>query len=199
VLTIGSGFGDGLFISLWTIWMADLHASTSLIGLTFVTFSLPLMLLMPVTGKLADRYRLAPLVAVPGALISFVYLIYGFTTNLLLITSIGLIEGTLMAVLAPATSAYIANLSPENARGRLQGFISTSRTAAGFASSMLVALLYEWGALYPFLMLAGVQLLVSLVGGLIVWRIEQGTREARLAPKEARERLGSPVLEGAAK
>jgi MFS family permease len=201
VITIGSGFGDGLFISLWTLWMDDLHASTTLIGLTFVTFSLPVMLLMPLTGKLADKYSLAPLVAIPGVLISFVYLTYGFTSNLLLITSIGLLEGTFIAIMAPASSAFIANLSPDNARGRLQGIMSTSRTLGGFVSSMLVAILYQWGSLYPFLMLAGVQLLVSIVGGVIIWRIEKRTRETEpvSTPKELRESPGSHVLESAAK
>src|SRR6266550_3143258 len=103
--------------------MADLHASTTLIGLTFITFSLPLMLLMPLTGKMADRYRLAPMVAIPGALMSFVYLTYGFTENLALITMLGLVEGTFIAIMLPAQSAFIANLSPENARGRLQGIV----------------------------------------------------------------------------
>jgi MFS family permease len=202
VVTVGSGFGDGLFISLWTLWMADLHASTTLIGVTFVTFSLPLMLLMPLSGKLADKYRLAPLVALPGILISFVYLTYGFSSNLLLITSIGLLEGALVAVMVPATSSFVANLSPDNARGRLQGIISTSRTTAGFISSMLVAILYQWGALYPFLMLAGVQLLVSIVGGTIIWRVEKradkGKPESK-GPGEPPAPQASPVLENAAK
>lgn len=201
-LTVASGFGDGLFISIWTLWLNDLHASNSFIGLTFVTFSLPLMILMPVTGKMADKYRLAPLIAIPGLLISFVYLTYGVIDNLWLIAGLGLLEGTFVAIMGPAVSAYIANLSPENARGRLQGAISTARTVAGFISSMLVALLYGAGAFYPFLMLAAVQITVSATAGLLVWRIE--TRTARMAAQvfpgpELLQAVGTPVLETAAK
>jgi DHA1 family multidrug resistance protein-like MFS transporter len=158
------------------VWLDDLNASTSFIGFTFVTFSLPLMLFMPMTGKLADKYSLTPLIVVPAILISFTYLAYGFATNLWFIALWGLLEGTLVAVMVPAVSAYVANLSPENARGRLQGLISTVRTMSGFGSSILVALLYDIDMAYPFIMLAGVQLFISVSGGLLVWRIERKTR-----------------------
>ena len=174
--TVAAGFGDGLFISIWTVWLDDLNASTSFIGFTFITFSLPLMLLMPTTGKLADRYSLTPLIVAPAVAISFTYLTYGFVSNLWFIALWGLLEGSLVAVMVPAVSAYVANLSPENARGRLQGLISTVRTISGFGSSILVALLYDIDMAYPFFMLAGVQLFISISGGLLVWRIERKTR-----------------------
>ena len=180
VFTIAAGFGDGLFISIWSIWLDDLDASTSFIGFTFVTFSLPLMLLMPTTGKLADKYSLTPLIVVPAVLISFAYLAYGFATDIWFIALWGLFEGSLVAVMVPAMSAYVANLSPENARGRLQGLISTVRTISGFGSSILVAYLYDKTHMgYPFFMLAGLQLVISLVGGFLVWRTERQTRGIR--------------------
>ena len=171
-LTVASGFGDGLFISIWSLWLNDLHASNSFIGLTFITFSLPLMLLMPITGKMADKYRLAPLIAIPGVLISFIYFMYGMTSDLLVIALLGLVEGTFVAIMGPATSAYIAKLSPEDARGKLQGVVSTVRTLAGFTSSILVALMYVGGAFYPFSMLAVVQIVISISAGILVWNIE---------------------------
>jgi len=182
--TVAAGFGDGLFISIWTIWLDDLNASTSFIGFTFVTFSLPLMLLMPMTGKLADKYSLTPLIVAPAVLISFAYLAYGFATNIWFIALWGLLEGTLVAVMVPAVSAYVANLSPENARGRLQGLISTVRTISGFGSSILVALLYDIDMAYPFFMLAGVQLVISVAGGFLVWRIEKQTRGLRFGVRD---------------
>lgn len=197
VLTVAGGFGDGLFISIWTLWLNDLNASTSYIGLTFVTFSLPLMLLMPTTGKWADKYRLAPLITVPGVLISTVYFTYGFTSDLLLIAALGLFEGAMIAVMGPALSSFIANLSPPNARGSLQGAISTSRTLAGFASSMLVSVLYSMNAAYPFFMLTATQIVFIVVGGAIVWYIERrttGSSEARELPNER----GSAASEAAA-
>jgi MFS family permease len=179
LLITASGFADGLFISIWSIWLNDLHASNTYIGFTFVVFSLPLMLLMPITGRLADKYRLALLIAIPSVLISGTYLAYGFTTDLFVIAAIGLVEGALIAVVGPAVSAFVANLSPENARGRLQGLVSTVRSLSAFASSILVARLYGIDATYPFFMLAGVQLFIGIVGGFLVWRIEARSYQSK--------------------
>ena len=199
--TVAGGFADGLFIAIWSIWLNDLNASNSFIGFTFVTFSLPVMVLMPFTGKWADKYRLAPLIAIPSLLISFAYLTYGFTTNLVFIAVWGLLEGALVAVYGPALSAYIANLSPDNARGRLQGVVSTARTLAGFVSSMLVAFLYGINMALPFFMLAGVQLFIGVVGGLLIWQIERRSSRVEVVPlvPSTPERKGGAALESAAK
>ncbi len=206
VIFIAAGFGDGLFISIWSIWLNDLHASNSYIGLTFIIFSLPLMVLMPITGKLADRYRLLPLIVIPGLLLSMVYLSYAVTTNLLVILLMGLLEGSLMAVSIPAITAFTANLSPANARGKLQGIISTTRTSAGFVSSMLVAILYGINMGFPFVMLAATQFGLTLVGGALLWRVERKTRrlEAQkptptVMPVEARTGGASAVVGDAAR
>lgn len=173
VLITAGGIEDGLFVALWTIWLNDLHASNSFIGLTFITFSLPLMILMPFTGKWSDKFRLAPLIAIPAALVSFIYLAYGLTDSLPIIAGLGFIEGILLAVRLPATTSYIANLSPDNARGRIQGVTLTTRTIAGFISSMVVTMLYYVDHHYPFIMLASTQIVVSVIGGLLIWRIER--------------------------
>src|SRR6476469_2469161 len=106
VVFAAAGFGDGLFISIWSLWLNDLHASNSYIGLTFVVFSLPLMVLMPITGKLADKHRLLPLIVIPVLLLSMVYLSYAVTTNLLVILLMGVLEGSLLAVSIPAIGAF---------------------------------------------------------------------------------------------
>lgn len=203
LITAAGGFGDGIFISIWSIWLSDLHASTTLIGLTFITFSLPVMLFMPITGKMADKYRLAPLIAIPGGLISFVYLTYGFTTDLLLITMLGLVEGTFIALLVPAQSAFLANLSPEHSRGKLQGLVSTVRTIAGFTSSILTALLYGVNHSYPWYMLFSTQIVIMIVGGLMVWRVERRINPpgppTGTSKVETGQSLVGPVLESAAK
>lgn len=178
--TVAAGFGDGLFISIWTIWLDDLNASTSYIGLTFIVFSLPLMLLMPVTGKLADRYRLSLLIAIPYALVSSVYFAYTMTTDLFFIAAVGLLEGTFLAISIPALSSFTANLSPDNARGKVQGVFSTTRTIAAFASSILTAFLYKYSMTGPFMMLTITQVSFSVLGGLLIFYVEQRSRKSQV-------------------
>jgi MFS family permease len=176
--TIAAGFGDGLFISIWSIWLNDLHASNSYIGLTFVIFSLPLMLFMPITGKWADKGKLALLITIPYALVSTVYFTYSVTSDLFLIALVGALEGTCLAISIPALSAFIADLSPENARGKLQGVFSTVRTVAAFASSIVTALLYKGSIEAPFLALAITQITISVIGGIVIYMVERRSRRS---------------------
>jgi predicted MFS family arabinose efflux permease len=176
--TVAAGFGDGLFISIWSIWLNDLHASNSYIGLTFVIFSLPLMLFMPITGKWADKGKLALLITIPYALVSTVYFTYSVTSDLFLIALVGAVEGTCLAISIPALSAFIADLSPENARGKLQGVFSTVRTVAAFASSIVTALLYKGSIEAPFLALAITQISISAIGGVVIYIVERRSRRS---------------------
>jgi DHA1 family multidrug resistance protein-like MFS transporter len=198
VLFVAAGFGDGLFISIWSLWLNDLHASNSYIGLTFIIFSLPLMVMMPVTGKLADKYRLLPLIVLPGLLLSLVYVTYALTTNLFIIAAMGLFEGAMLAVSIPALSAFTANLSPDNARGKLQGVISTTRTSAGFVSSMLVAILYGMNMTFPFMMLTATQIGLTLIGGVLMWRVERKTRRLQAQASAPVEAIGTTPASAAA-
>lgn len=189
LFSIAGGFGDGLFISIWTIWLDDLNASTSYIGLTFIVFSLPLMALMPLTGRLADKYRLSFLMAIPYALVSTVYFFYTITTDLFWIAAIGLLEGLFLAISIPAISSFIANLSPDNSRGKLQGVFSTTRTIAGFTSSIATALLYKDSMTTPFMVLAIAQVSISLLAGLLAFYVETRSRRPvpMLTPAEVSE------------
>jgi len=139
---------------------------------------LPLMLFMPITGKWADKGKLALLIAIPYALVSTVYFTYSVTSDLLLIALVGALEGTCLAISIPALSAFIADLSPENARGKLQGVFSTVRTIAAFASSIVTALLYKGSIEAPFLALAITQITISVVGGIVVYIVERRSRRS---------------------
>lgn len=201
VIVITAGFADGLFISIWPIWLKDLNASNSYIGLTYIIFSLPVMLLMPTTGRMADKYRLLPLIVIPNLLLTLIYFTYGFTSDLFIILLLGLMEGALIAVMGPALGKLTANLSPDDARGRLQGLVSTVRTVAGFVSSILVAILYGMSMSYPFFMLAGVQVGLIIVGGLVLWQAERRNRLATngVSTEQTITPTGGAMLEDAAK
>ncbi|HET8913055.1 MAG TPA: MFS transporter, partial [Ktedonobacteraceae bacterium] len=47
---------QGVAMAVWTLYMLDRGASLFLIGLSFTTFALPVILLAPVAGRLSDLY-----------------------------------------------------------------------------------------------------------------------------------------------
>ncbi|MGA7729643.1 MAG: hypothetical protein WCD37_00075, partial [Chloroflexia bacterium] len=79
-------------------------------------------------------------------------------------------------------SSFIANLSPDNARGKLQGVFSTTRTVAGFASSILTAMLYKLSMTTPFLVLAIAQITITVLGGMLAFYVERQARRTQAVP-----------------
>jgi MFS family permease len=52
---VGSYFAGGTYEVVWSLYLSSLGASLGMIGLTFFTFALPILLLSPLMGKFIDR------------------------------------------------------------------------------------------------------------------------------------------------
>ena len=74
-----------------------------------------------------------------------IYFAYGFLTSIPIILTLGVIEGAMIGILSPASDSYMADVLPSNVRGKLQGMITSSNTAAGFISALIVGRSTRWG------------------------------------------------------
>ncbi len=194
-LTFGRNIALGLFNVLWSIWLADLAAgqglsqatTLSLIGLSYTTFALPQLFFQPFAGRFADRHQRFLLLIMPGICLAFVYTIYGMLTSLALICVFAFLEGTLVSFFQPATDSYLIDVSPEEARGLIQGLFYAVGMVGGFISAIITPTLY--GAhgehrFYPFAFLAIATLITTLIGSTIVARFDpRRKRHPRLTPR----------------
>jgi DHA1 family multidrug resistance protein-like MFS transporter len=180
-LTFGRNIALGLFNVLWSIWLNDLAikqglshaASLSLIGLSYTTFALPQLFLQPFGGRFADRHRRVYLVLIPGILLSVVYLSYGLLLSIPLICLFAFFEGTLVSFFQPATDSYLIDVSPDEARGLIQGLFYAIGMVGGFISAIVTPTLYGPGGIhriYPFIFLSIATLVTALIGSAIVAR-----------------------------
>ena len=48
--------GNGVVMAIWSLYMLDRGASLPLIGLSYTTFALPIIITAPLSGRLSDRY-----------------------------------------------------------------------------------------------------------------------------------------------
>ncbi len=178
-LTFGRNIALGLFNVLWSIWLNDLAhaqglseaATLSLIGLSYTAFALPQLFFQPFAGRFADRHRRVLLILIPGIFLGGVYTIYGLLTSLPLICLFAFVEGTLVSFFQPATDSYLIDVSPEEARGLIQGLYYAIGMVGGFISAIVTPELYgRHGAhrLYPFIFLALTTLLTTFIGSAIV-------------------------------
>jgi MFS family permease len=199
-LTFGRNIALGLFNVLWSIWLNDLamkqglskDVSLSLIGLSYTTFALPQLFFQPFAGRFADRHKRVLLILIPGILLCAVYTTYGLLTSLPLICLFAFVEGTLVSFFQPATDSYLIDVSPEEARGLIQGLFYAIGMVGGFISAIVTPTLYGPGGihrLYPFIFLAMSTLVTTLIGSAIVGRFDPRNKRrpkiTRVLPERA--------------
>ncbi len=170
----------GVLGALWAIWVHDLGGSYTYIGVTFSVFALPQIFLGAGAGRIADRFGRAPFLLVSGLAAGCIYAAYGFMHNLIAIAVVGVIEGIVIIFQQPVAQGLLADASPVQARGRVQGVAGFVGSIGGAIASFLALPLYHQNHPVPFVGAGIVMILGSSVAayGAFRWR---------------RRLLGSPV------
>ncbi|OLB59278.1 MAG: hypothetical protein AUH94_09950, partial [Ktedonobacter sp. 13_2_20CM_2_54_8] len=106
-------FGDYLYLgfdlTLMPLWMHDhLGASVAVIGLAYMAWSIPNIILSPIGGRLADRYRRSLMIAIFGLAQVPLYILYGLATMASLVVVLFGLHGIFYAFIQPAVDAHVA-------------------------------------------------------------------------------------------
>ncbi len=153
-------FSMGAFEVIWSIRLRDLGASLSYISLTFIMFSVP-MLLSFAGGILADRFSRFTLMFIGFTIAALAWIGYGTTINFHLILVVSVVEGLAVAFSYPAKQAFLMQVSPVHWRGTVVGIENTSMQLAGLIGTLTAPVLYGWMSGYV-LALAGCLSLLGL-------------------------------------
>ncbi len=172
-------FAMGGFEVVWSIYLRDLDASVTVIGLTWVLFSAPLLLSF-VGGHVADRHSRFALMFTGFGIQGICWLLVPVFHNPTVFLFLLPIDGLAFAFAFPAKQAFLVQLSPERWLGSIQGMEQTAMQLAALIGTATAPLLYGWlGA--GFFALAGVVALAGLVGAAPTLRREwQSIRAAGL-------------------
>ena len=133
----------GGFEVVWSIWLEHLGASMAYIGLTWVAFSVP-MLLSFAGGMLADKYSRFALMFAGYSISAVSWILYGTTTNLVFFVVVNIIEGFAIAFSYPPKQAFLIQVSPPKWLGTVTGIEATSMQLAGMIGTFLAPVLYGW-------------------------------------------------------
>jgi DHA1 family tetracycline resistance protein-like MFS transporter len=141
----------GTYDSVWSLYITSRGASPFLVGISFATYALPILLLGGLAGGLADR--LGALRAGTLALLTYGLLAatYPFISSVPLLILIGFLEGSLTAAGNPALMAEVSRRAPAGAQGRTQGFYALLLNAAEVAGALAGGALYLRGPAFAFL------------------------------------------------
>jgi MFS family permease len=184
-------FGDYLYLGfdlvLMPLWMHDhLGASVAIIGLAYVAWAIPGIVVAPIGGRFADRSRRSRLILVFGLAQVPIYLAYGLATTAWLVVGLFAVHAIAYSLVQPAVDAHVALASPVDARARVQGMYSTIGLIGAFAGANFLTPLYTIDFRLPLFAIGVGFGLCVLVGGMLIRRSERrelvGTPTASTAP-----------------
>jgi MFS family permease len=159
IVAVTGSFAMGVWEVLWSLWLRHLGASMKFISLTWVAFSLP-MLLSFAGGYLADRYNRWLLMVSGYGLSAVAWIIYGTTTNFTLFIVVNVLEGLAVAWSYPAKQAFLVQVVPPRWLGSVQGLEGTYMQVAALVGTLVAPLLYKHLGGY----VIGLGGLISLLG-----------------------------------
>lgn len=175
-------FGDYLYVgfdmTLLPVWMRhQLGATVTMIGVAYVAFALPLVLLSPFGGRLADRPGRARLILVAGLAQVPLYLAYGAIASAWLAVALFAVHGFIYALMQPAIDAHLADAAPGEARARVQSVFSAVGLLGAFVGANGMDALYARDPHLP-LPVIGVAFSACVLIGVVPIRRWERTRQA---------------------
>ncbi len=169
VFNIGSFLAGGTYEVIWSLYMTSLGANTALIGLSFFSFALPILVLSPVVGRFLDKEGgfLALVIGMFG--VGVCGILYPLVPAIWWMVVLGLVEGTAAALAGPALFMLVARASPPGRSSTAQGVFGAAGTVGTIIASGSAGALAAVDLRLPFY-LTGVAVVLMLGLGLLVGR-----------------------------
>jgi DHA1 family solute carrier family 18 vesicular amine transporter 1/2 len=141
---------NGVASSIWSLYMLDRGASITLIGLSFTTFALPIVLVAPFAGRFSDHFGRYGMLLVGLCLTGVVCFIYSLPLSPAWIVIISILEGTALALARGSVDGLLADVMPMAMKGKIQAIYSTAGTLGSFFGSLAAGILYLLAPGAPF-------------------------------------------------
>jgi MFS family permease len=172
-------FSDFLYVgfdqTVFPLWMRDyLGAGVGEIGLVYVAFGIPPIILSPIAGRLADRVRRSHMVLWFGLAQVPLYFVYAYLDSPWPLVGLSVLHGALFAFTQPAVDAHLASWSGSRVRARIQGVYSSAGLIGAFVGANALTAVYALDFRLPLFILGTVFCVGLLVGGVMMRVSERG-------------------------
>ena len=179
LLGAGTSYMIGSFDTIWPLYLTYRGASTLAVGLSFVAFALPAMLLSARAGMLGDRFGPRRLVVAALLGTAFFATLYPFIAAIPWLIGLGLVEGALTISGGPSLIAEVSKTAEPGYQARTQGVFQTVQVLVQGVGAVAGGALFALNRTSAFFAIAAVCLLGA---------------SAALTPRWARNRTASEVL-----
>lgn len=133
----------GVYDSLWDRYMTDRGASNFQVGLSYVTFTIPFIVLATRGGRLADRFGPRRVALAGIACIIPVFFSYGFATTPEMLMALGVLEGAAAAATSPSVLMLMARAAPPGRASAAQGLLGAGDLLTGSVVALIAPALYS--------------------------------------------------------
>lgn len=141
-LTAGVYLGVGVFDAIWARFLKDLGASTTFVGVTLTLWALPMVFLMPLGGRLADRDGAVRTGVVTLSFAAVCIAAYGISPTLLSVCLLGLLHALSEAITTPAGAAAVAQGSGAQMMAAGQGLQAAVGNVAAAVAALFAGGIY---------------------------------------------------------
>jgi DHA1 family tetracycline resistance protein-like MFS transporter len=161
LLGAGTSYMIGTFDTIWPLYMTYRGANTFAVGLSFVAFALPAMLLSSPAGTLGDRFGPRRFIVVALLFTAFFAALYPFVASVPWLIGLGLVEGAFTISGVPSTMAEVSRSAEPGHQARTQGVYQTVQTLVQIVGALIGGALYTLNPTSAFFAMAAVCLLAA--------------------------------------
>jgi MFS family permease len=144
----------GVYDSLWDRYLTDSGGTNFMVGLTFLLYTIPFVLLGAAGGRLADTRGAARMTVIGIFLTVPLVFIYGLLQSAWLLVAFAVVEGVVGALSIPAAQSLIAQTAPKGRATAAQGLAGSGDLLAATIVSLIAPALYgsseDYGSIIVF-------------------------------------------------
>ncbi len=132
----------GIYDALWDRYITDRGGTNLMVGLTFLLYTIPFIVLGAAGGRVADRQGASRMTVIGIFMTAPLVLIYGLLQNAWLLVGFAVVEGVIGALSIPATQSLMAQVAPKGRAAAAQGLNGSGDLIAATLMSLLAPVLY---------------------------------------------------------
>ena len=187
VSAMGTSFVNYFFFSSLALFAEKLTGAVTFAGLMSLAYSATALITRPVSGILTDRLGRTKILIIGAALCVVACMLYSFTTSLVLLILIRVLNGVGMSLNSTSAGAAVPDIVPKERLAEGIGIFGLYTTVSQAAGPFIALAIVGDGELSSFNKLFYVSAIfcaVSLISGFFV-RYERKQREAGITMPEA--------------
>jgi MFS family permease len=184
--TIGQQVPNGVYQAVWSLYMFHLGAAPWLVGVSYATWALPLVLLAPWFGRRAVGVAVRTGMIVGGSVMGLAAFTYAMLTSPYAMAGVGLLEGIGAAIVLPLSQVYLAERVPSNRMAGTQAVATGLGQSVGLAGAVVSGFAFPIKPWLPFVLVG-----ICLLGGTWAFALVRESLSGRIR-SVASEALPAP-------